>query len=331
MMQKFHKAKKSLRLKHNMFARAKKSLGQNFLKSKMVLEKIVAAGEISKNDVILEIGPGKGSLTEKLLEKAGTVVAVEKDRELFQFLQEKFKNEVSVGKLILIEGDILQLNVSEKIFSDSPQKFSAENFFCPSSTLLPRVPSKISSLPLDYKIIANIPYNITGAILKKFLQGDLSTPPKTRNQPSLMVLMVQYEVAKRIISKTHVGHRQGGHDGKESLLSISVKTYGTPKMIMKVPARYFSPKPKVDSAIISIKNISKRFFEENKIKEEIFWQIVHAGFAHKRKKLSSNLKKLSYPIGKTSWVVNKGVLENLKDKRAEDLPLSNWASLIKKL
>ena len=99
-----------------------------------------------------------------------------------------------------------------------------------------------------------------------------------------MVLMVQHEVATRILAR----------DGKESILSISVKAYGEPKMIMKVEKRYFSPIPKVDSAIIVIKNISRKIFEENKIDEEKFWEIVKTGFAHKRKKLSGNLKDIVF-------------------------------------
>ncbi|KKP87524.1 MAG: Ribosomal RNA small subunit methyltransferase A, partial [Candidatus Nomurabacteria bacterium GW2011_GWA2_35_80] len=119
----------------------KKSLGQNFLKSISVLNRIVGAGEVSKDDIILEIGPGKGILTEKLLEKSNHVIAVEKDRELFYFLQNKFSKEIEEKKLILIKDDILKFDI---------QKMDCEFFG-------------------NYKIIANIPYNITGAILKKFL------------------------------------------------------------------------------------------------------------------------------------------------------------------
>lgn len=268
----------------------KKSLGQNFLKSTIALKKIVEAGEISLEDVILEIGPGKGALTEKLLsaistsykeadgEKSGYVIAIEKDHELFEFLKEKFKKEILENKLILIKEDILN--------------FNTKNIF-------------------KYKIIANIPYNITGAILKKFLTEE--------NQPELMVLMVQNEVAKRITGINPTSPRL--RRVKESILSISVKAYGEPKMIMKVPARYFSPSPKVDSAVISIKNISKKIFSENKITEEKFWEILHAGFAHKRKKLSSNLKKYIGP----SYV------NILKNKRAEELTLTDWINLVKSI
>jgi 16S rRNA (adenine1518-N6/adenine1519-N6)-dimethyltransferase len=258
-----------------MIHKAKKSLGQNFLKSNLALNKIIEAGEISPNDIILEIGPGKGALTEKLLEKADLVIAVEKDQNLFALLQEKFFEEISAGKLILIERDILEFKITDEIF-------------------------KTFHPPLNYKIIANIPYNITGAILKKFLTEEI--------QPTIMVLMIQQEVAQRIIAR----------DKKESILSISVKAYGEPKMILKVPARHFSPAPKVNSAVITIKNISRKFFEENKINEEKFWEIVHAGFAHKRKKLSNNLKKSI-----------KNIPEEYKDKRAEDLSLSDWLNLAK--
>lgn len=248
--------------------KAKKSLGQNFLKSSLAIKKIVEAGEITSKDIILEIGPGKGILTEKLLEKAKTVIAVEKDDGLFSLLQEKFAEQIKLGSLVLVHDDIL-------------------NF----------------SAPLGYKIIANIPYNITGAILKKFLTE--------KTQPERMILMVQHEVAKRILAR----------DKKESILSISVKAYGKPELVMKVPARYFSPAPKVDSAVIAIKNISRRFFKENKIDEEKFWGVVRAGFAHKRKKLSSNLKKVNF--------MKKELLADLGSKRAEDLSLLDWITLSK--
>ncbi len=262
--------------------KAKKSLGQNFLKSEIALRKIIEAGEIKSDDIILEIGPGRGALTEKLLEKAGQVIAVEKDRELFEFLQTKFEKEIASNTLILVCADILE--------------FNTRTYNLDTRT---------------YKIIANIPYNITGAILKKFLTAD--------RQPEMMVLMVQHEVARRIVAR----------DKKESILSISVKAYGEPKMIMKVNKRYFSPAPKVDSAIISIKNISRKLFtspqpspdkgEEGIINEEKFWEIVKTGFAHKRKKLSRNLKN----------ICQRRALTELGYKRAENLTLAEWIELVK--
>ncbi len=304
--------------------RAKKSLGQNFLKSEVALKKIVEAGEIRPGDIILEIGPGRGALTHKLLGTRGKVLAIEKDRELFEFLKIKFAKEITEKKLILINDDILKFNVRQNALErtlgrggdDGQRKFSAENFRGESESVL-----------RNYKLIANIPYNITGAILKKFLTAE--------HQPERMVLMVQQEVAKRIVAR----------DGKESILSISVKAYGEPKIIMKVPARYFSPAPKVDSAIIVIKNISRKNFnspleeyplggggqiihpgasatpQDGNSFEEKFWEIVKSGFAHKRKKLSSNLKILK--------LEKIDLSKELGNKRAEDLSLLDWIALAK--
>ncbi|MCX6754974.1 MAG: 16S rRNA (adenine(1518)-N(6)/adenine(1519)-N(6))-dimethyltransferase RsmA [Candidatus Nomurabacteria bacterium] len=261
--------------------KAKKSLGQNFLKSVPALNAIVNAGEVKDTDTILEIGPGKGALTEKLLEKAGTVIAIEKDKDLLEFLKEKFKTEIENEKLILINEDILEH---------------------------PLPTSPLAKGEGKYKIIANIPYNITGAILKKFLTAE--------NQPERMVLMVQNEVAKRIVAR----------DGSESILSISVKAYGNPKIIMKVPARYFSPAPKVDSAIIAITDINRDNFKDKKL-EDIFWTLVKTGFAHKRKILLSNLKEIAR---QDLTIIFKSL--NISEKvRAEELDLKDWLEIAKKL
>jgi len=287
--------------------KAKKSLGQNFLKSEIALRKIIEAGEVKAGDVVLEIGPGKGALTEKLLASGCKLIAVEKDRELFGFLQTKFKKEIGKRSLALVHGDILKFDIEKarqnilkgtlgRSDDDGQRKFSAENFRGESENVL-------SSFK-TYKIIANIPYNITGAILKKFLTAE--------TQPERMILMVQHEVATRILAR----------DGKESILSISVKAYGEPKMIMKVSRRYFSPAPKVDSAILAIKNISRKKLVNlpgRQVDEERFWEIVKAGFAHKRKKLSSNLKN----------ICQRDTLTSLGNKRAEDLTLSDWISLVR--
>ena len=256
--------------------------------------------------------------------------------------------------MILVEGDVLEIKTPSpsgpSTFAGG-EKSEAEQAFMNglAETRLGgskenRGPEQMPVLR-SYKIIANIPYNITVAILKKFLTA--------RNQPSRMVLMLQKEVAERITTSNPFSTRKGG---KESLLSISVKAYGKPKIIARVPARYFSPKPKVDSAILLIENISRKKFTytpnsfpgkgEEKGKalplgeglggannfEEKFWQIVHAGFAHKRKKLSSNLKnltKISKPtlVSKSLFDIDMG----LGNKRAEDLSLEDWLDLAKKL
>ncbi len=215
--------------------RAKKSLGQHFLKSPKALALMVEASNIEKNETILEIGPGEGVLTNELLAHTKKVVAVEKDKELIKLLEGKFKKEIAEKKLKLIEGDILD--------------FEPELFFSGENE--------------TYKLVANIPYYITGEILRKFLGNP--------HQPKQAVLLVQKEVAERIVARNH----------KESVLSLSVKSYGTPTIVGKVPRGAFSPAPTVDSAIISIVDISKKFFDP--FQEERSFEILQAGFPHKRK------------------------------------------------
>lgn len=256
---------------------AKKSLGQNFLKSKVALTKMLEAGEVNENDIILEVGPGKGALTEKLVMVAKKVIAVEKDDRLIEFLQAKFANEITKGKLEIIHDDILNVDLT---------------IYNLQST--------------NYKLIANIPYYITGLFLRKFLE-------QTDHQPERIVVMVQKEIAQRIVASPQAGQ-------KESLLSMSVKAYGTPKLIMKVDKENFSPAPNVDSAILLISDISKKFFLENKISEQKFFEILHAGFAHKRKILSSNLKGLISP--EKISLLSKNI-------RAEELDLNDWLTILK--
>ncbi len=266
--------------------RAKKSLGQNWLKSESAIKEIVKAGEIKPGDWVLEIGPGRGVLTQALLLAEARVVAAEKDDRLIDFLHEKFAEEIKAGKLILIHDDILNIDFS--------------------------VGWKSKAEP--YKLIANIPYYITGQVIRKFLSEE-------ELQPSLMVLMVQKEVARRIVAS----------DNKESILSMSVKVYGEPKYIKTVPAGAFEPKPNVDSAILQIKNISRDFFLAKKdllegdgeeISEANFFKILKKGFAQKRKLLKGNLG-----VGEET-LINCKISPNA---RAEDLALENWQCLTREM
>jgi 16S rRNA (adenine1518-N6/adenine1519-N6)-dimethyltransferase len=259
--------------------RAKKSLGQNFLKSKAALAHIIKAGEINDTDIVLEVGPGKGVLTDGLLQKSKEVIAIEKDDRLIELLNEKFQPEIASRKLKILHQDVLDFN-------------------------------PISLKAISYKLIANIPYYITGQLLRQFLES--------KTQPQKMVLMLQKEVAKRIVA----------NDKKESILSLSVKAYGTPKYIETVPARYFAPAPKVDSAILLINNISKNFFTESNITEEKFFRVIKAGFAHKRKVLVQNLQK-EFTKEK---VVHAFFVHHLDSRvRSEDLSLNDWKLLTQSL
>ncbi len=264
-----------------MFHQAKKSMGQNFLKSKEALFQMCEASKLNNSDTVVEIGPGKGALTEKLLEKVGRVIAVEKDRDLIEILNEKFREEIKNKKLILLNEDILFFNPREYDLKEG-----------------------------EYKIVANIPYNITGLIIRRFL-SEVS-------KPISMTLLVQKEVAERIVAR----------DGKESILSLSVKAYGEPKYIMKVHKRFFSPEPKVDSAIIHIDNISNKYFKNDE-EENTFFQLIKAGFAHKRKVLRKNLEELVPDIKKIDEIFKK--LEINEKSRAEDIKFEKWIEINKYL
>ncbi len=254
---------------------AKKSLGQNFLNSKGAVADIIRTAEIKHGETVLEIGPGKGILTQALLSAGAQVVAVEKDIALFDFLKEKFAEELKSGQLKLICGDILAL---------SPHDYQLQT--------------------TNYKLVSNIPYSITGEILRKFIGGNA--------KPSCAVLLVQKEVAERIVER----------GGKGSILSASVSVYGKPKYIKKVPARYFNPKPKVDSAILLVENIKNSFKNENE--EKRFFEILKRGFAHKRKKLSGNLSEVFEKEKLAEIFVSCGIRT---DARAENLKLSDWLCL----
>jgi len=154
-----------------------------------------------------------------------------------------------------------------------------------------------------YKVVGNIPYYITGALLKKFLSTEV--------QPSLLVFLIQKEVAERI-----------ARSKKESILSLAIKAYGIPRYIKTVPAGAFSPPPKVDSAILAVKNISRNNFRDA-AHEQRFFDLLHAGFGKKRKLLASNLNPL---LGEhTAEALERtGVAKNA---RAEDVPLEKWLEL----
>jgi 16S rRNA (adenine1518-N6/adenine1519-N6)-dimethyltransferase len=250
----------------------KKHLGQNFLTSIPARIAIVEAGEVTPTDSVLEIGPGRGFLTKALLETGASVTALEKDSDLIPVLTEQFS---SFQNFTLIEGDAL--------------------------TYEPEAP--------NYKLIANIPYYITGAILERYLTH--------RNQPSTMVVLVQKEVAERVCAR----------DGKESILSLSVKAYGEPKLVYKVSRGSFNPAPTVDSAVLQIKNISRAHFL-NQYHEQLFFKTVKAGFAHKRKLLLSNLKEV-FPSTNISELFES--LSIPPKARAENVTLPLWIRLSSKL
>jgi len=221
--------------------------------------------DVKIGDTVLEIGPGKGILTKELLFCGAHVIAVEKDDNLYHALTAKFKTEISTGVLTLIHGDILDIDV-QKIMVGTP-----------------------------YKLIANIPYNLTGLLIRIFLEHT--------HQPLSITFLVQKEVADRICMR----------DKKSSILALSVAVFGTPEYVEKVGKSLFRPAPNVDSAIIHIHTIHNSFAStEAKIH---FFDTIKKAFNSKRKKISTTLKGYMLP-------------DDLKDRRPEELEVGDFLKLL---
>jgi 16S rRNA (adenine1518-N6/adenine1519-N6)-dimethyltransferase len=246
-------------------------LGQHFLKNGAYAVRLAESVHAQPDDTILEIGPGHGALTSVLLQSGARVLAIEKDEVLAEELRHTFA-EAAAHRLEIIEGDVRNFD-----------------------------PAAIEGA---YVLAANIPYYITGEIIRQFLTAS--------HQPRAIALLIQKEVAERIVAR----------DGKESILSISVKAYGTPSIVAKVSKGNFSPPPSVDSAILLIESISKRRFDA--VSEEHFFSVVRAGFAARRKTLSNTL---AAAFGKDAATHALGTAGIPEATRAEDISLDQWLAL----
>ena len=218
-------------------SKPKKFLGQHFLTSSDIARGVVEAACVQKGDAVLEIGPGEGVLTRELLAAGARVVAVEKDTDCIGVLENLFAEALEEKRLTLIEGDILEMSLADV-------------------------------LPKEFKVVANIPYYITGEIIRFVLSQ--------KEKPSFLSLLVQKEVAERI-----------ARDKKESILSLSVKAFGKPKYVRTVKAGSFFPKPKVDSAILAVEDISNHFFD--RFSEHDFFLAIKTAFGQKRKQIAKTL------------------------------------------
>lgn len=256
----------------------KKSLGQNFLNSDVVPKWLCEAGDVREGDEVLEIGPGTGALTKELLSRGAKVLALEADLRAIEVLQDKYKNEINSNQLKLRHVDVRELDLTKFQLTDH-----------------------------GFKVVANIPYYLTGYLFRALLSRDI--------QPSTLVFLVQKEVGKRAASNVQKGD-------KESLLSLSLQAFGEVKYVKSVGRGHFSPSPKVDSAIIAVTNINRDKFAEHSV--DFFFEILHLGFGSKRKQLLGNLAK-RYTRLRLIEIFNQIDLAN--DVRAEDVPMWKWLSL----
>lgn len=265
-----HKTKEICRILEIKPARSK---GQNFLIHEGIYDDIIKASNIGPNDEVLEVGPGLGFLTVRLVDKAKKVVAVELDDKLAAYLYTGF-GVTNQEKVKIINQDILRFNPE--------QEFSGK-----------------------YKIVANLPYNITSIFLRTFLSS--------KHKPESIVLMLQKEVTERIIAQPP----------DMSLLAVSVQHYSEPEIIRQVKSEYFWPAPEVDSAVIRFTVKPPIFSAEQ---DKMFFRLVKAGFSAKRKMLKNNLAGgLRIDQEKISVAFK---LVGINDKeRAENLSLANWYQL----
>lgn len=249
----------------------KKSLGQHWLKSKKALNAVCDAARLTKKDIVLEIGPGPGTLTKYLVEKARKVVAVELDEHLAQALPKKIKSR----KLKVEQSDILQFDLAK--------------------------------LAPGYKVVANIPYYLTSNLLRVLSESV--------NPPQMIVLLVQKEVAERVVAQP----------GQMSVLAVSVQLFYQVKLGEVIEAKLFKPPPKVDSQILILTKHPEPLFDD--LDNKAYFRVVKAGFSARRKKLRSSLSG-GLGVGKKEMDV---ILEQAGvdgDLRAQNLSLEDWHKIM---
>jgi 16S rRNA (adenine1518-N6/adenine1519-N6)-dimethyltransferase len=247
-----------------------KSLGQHWLKDRDVLAHIADSAELTRDDTVIEIGPGLGTLTSELLRRSNKVVAVEFDAELARKLPAQFPGT----NLEVIQDDILSFD--------------------------------LSALPANYAVVANVPYYITSKIVQMLMTAT--------NKPRIAVLLVQKEVAERLAAGP----------GQMSILAVSAQLFADVTLGDEVPARFFTPPPKVGSRVVILRTRQSPFLTD--VAEKDFFTVVKAGFSAKRKKLRSSLSG-GLKISKPDAEALLARADISPDSRAEALSLEDWVRL----
>ena len=279
---------KELLKKYN--AKPEKYLGQHFILSKSALQKMIDEVKIVKNDTIVEIGSGLGTLTKELAETGAKIIAIEKDPLMISILKETLVNYKNVK--------IIQADARNLFKPNLPTFYPISNVGFGKSEYS------------EYKVIANLPYNVATFLIRRWLE--------IKNPPEMMVLIIQKEVARRIVAKPP----------RMNLLAVSTQFYAIAEIVKYVPKEMFWPRPKVDAAIIKIVPKNLKMSKRSQKTRRAFFAVVKAGFSQPRKQLINNLsKKINIP--KEKLVPMFRDLNISERVRAENLDLNQWLCLLK--
>ncbi len=268
--------------------RPRKGLGQHFLVDRRYLGRIIRAADLSSDDVVIEIGPGLGVLTVALAEEARTVIAVEVDADMRTVLADLLPDHANVR---VVAANILETSTAELTRRD-----------------LQATPGRNRGL----KIVANLPYYITSAVLRHLLQSPV--------KPESMVVMVQREVAERITAAP----------GDMSLLALSVQLYASARRIAAVPREAFYPRPKVDSEVVHLGVREQLPVEMPSGGEATLFRVMKAGFAQKRKQLRNSVAA-GLAIDRETCAAALQTVHIDPRRRAQTLSLGEWSALTREL
>jgi 16S rRNA (adenine1518-N6/adenine1519-N6)-dimethyltransferase len=289
--------------------RPTREMGQNFLVDADALAAIVTAAELTRDDVVVEVGPGLGVLTWELLARAGHVVAVELDKRLAERLGHELGAD---ARLEGIQGDILKLPPEHLLVDQRPKTKDQTIDSRPEDSSLVLGPSSLVAPP--YKVVANLPYAITSAVLRHFLEAQA--------KPELMVVLVQWEVAKRITARP----------GDLSVLAHSVQIYAEPEIVARVPAASFVPTPAVDSAVLRLRAHPHPAVD---VDVDALMRVIKAGFLQARKKLSNalptGLAAMGVKIDKGRTLAALAAAGVDPGRRAETVTLEEWVRIYRVL
>lgn len=247
-----------------------KNLGQHFIVNQSFIKQLLGLADLQENDIIVEVGPGLGAITQELLKQSAQVIAVEIDKRLAAFLRQRFGH---LSNFILIQNDIISLPEAQ--------------------------------LPTSYKLVANLPFQITSPLLKRFLW-------EVKNKPKLLVLGLQKEVAARLSAKPPQMNR----------LAILVQSLSHIRRAGTYPPSSFYPQPAVETSLVKL--TPKTLRRDQKLHLQAVFKLAEVAFQQKRKKLLNSLKPFHSIIELKKCLAELGLSPDL---RPQQLSLTDWHNL----